>query len=385
MKKHDSETSLFQLLDRRRFDELVKKWDMDKGIRNFSTWEMTCALLTMASLRIESLREVEGALGIARSTMSDALSSRCHAFFTDLCDVVLLQVKQGSSAGRKVKRALREIIAIDASTCFVHGSLFTHKTWMRARLQGNKASVKLHAVYSVDGNWIENFLITGSKKGDSPTAHHLVLSPNKIYVFDRAYNDLKFWLKIVDNGSHLVTRLKDCKANRKKHKLVLETIPIDQVGVLYDGLYEPSVPQQYRCADELGDRKFRHIIYRDPETKRIFDFITSDFALAAQTIADIYKRRWAIELFFRWLKGHLNIRYLPLRTTNGVKIQIATALLLQLLLQLKRLTEKTELTPWELLRESRIAIIRESLSRGFAPKDCRWSPAIDPPLASCQL
>ncbi len=385
MKKHGSETSLFQLIDRRGFNELVEKWEMDKSVRSFSTWEMTCALLTAASLGISSLREVEGTLGIARSTISDALSSRCHAFFIELCDVVLSQIKTQNSVGRKVKRALREIIAIDASTCFVHGSLFSHKTWVRAKLQGNKASLKLHAVYSVDGNWIENFLITGNKKGDSPTAHYLKIQANKIYVFDRAYNDLKFWLKILDHGSHIVTRLKDSKSNRKKHKLVLKNTPEEKIGVLYDGIYEASVPQRYRCAEELGDQQFRHIIYRDPETKRTFDFVTSDFSLSAQTVADIYKRRWAIELFFRWLKGHLNIRYLPLKTTNGVKIQVATALLLQLLLQLKRITKNIDFTPWEILRASRIAIVRQSLSQGFAPADCRWSRAVDPPSAVWQL
>jgi hypothetical protein len=334
VKNHGSDTTLFQLIDRHQFNKLVEKWEMDKGIRRFSTWEMTCALLTSASLGLSSLREVEGVLRISRSTFSDALSLRCHEFFSELCTAILLQIKSQEKIDRKVRRALREIIAIDASTCFVHGSLFTHKTWVRAKCQGNKAGLKLHAVYSVDGNWVEDFLVTGNKKGDSPTAHHLDIMENKIYVFDRAYNDLKFWIKICDQRSDFVTRLRDCKKNRKLRKQLLQSTPDEKVGVLYDRIYEPSVPQQYRCAVELGNRKFRHIIYRDPETNLVFDFITSDFELRAQTVANIYRRRWAIELFFRWLKGHLNIRYLPLRTTNGTKIQIAIALLLQLLLQL---------------------------------------------------
>ena len=217
MKKNIDETSLFQLIDRVQFEKLCVKWAMDKGVRGFSTWEMTCALLTSAALGLESLREIEFSLGISRSTLSDALKRRCHGFFSEVCELVLSQIrKQMQNTDRKTKRGLREIIAIDASTCFVHGSLFTHKTWVRAKLQGNKAGAKLHAVYSVDGNWIEDFLVTGNKKGDSPTSHLLQLQPNKIYVFDRAYNDLKFWLKIRDHKAHFVTRLKDCKKNRER-------------------------------------------------------------------------------------------------------------------------------------------------------------------------
>jgi IS4 transposase len=104
--------------------------------------------------------------------------------------------------------------------------------------------------------------------------------------------------------------------------------------VLYDGVYRPclGVLNKLSCGDR-SRAKFRYIVYRDPGTKKVFYFVTSDREASAQSIADIYKKRWAVELVFRWLKGHLNIRYLAPKNKNAIKIQIAMAVLLQLLLQ----------------------------------------------------
>ncbi len=82
----------------------------------------------------------------------------------------------------------------------------------------------------------------------------------------------------------------------------------DYDGVLYDGEYKPSAAVVKRYKAELEAVRFRHIVFRDPDTKKIFDFVTSDFKSDAEDIAAIYKRRWAVELLFRWLKGHLDIR-----------------------------------------------------------------------------
>ncbi len=103
--------------------------------------------------------------------------------------------------------------------------------------------------------------------------------------------------------------------------------------------------------------------------------MTSDFESSAQVIADTYKQRWAVELLFRWLKGHLDIRYLESKDTNAVRIQLAAAVLTQLLLQLKKITEQYQGTLWELLRQMRTNLIKQSLSQRENPDDCRWKSA----------
>lgn len=133
-----------------------------------------------------------------------------------------------------------------------------------------------------------------------------------------------------------------------------------------------DVPKEKRL-----EIQFRYIVYRDPDTKKTFYFVTSDFKASAQTIADTYKRRWAVELLFRWLKGHLDIRYLPVKSTNAVNIQLAAAVMLQLLLQLRKIAARYAGTLWELLRHLRSTLIRESLYLNGSPDGCRWRAAPD--------
>lgn len=125
MAKHLRDRSLFQLIDRSNFDALVDKHQMDKGVRSFTTWEFTCALVTCLTLRLSSFREVEEALRIPKSTFGDALDNRFHGFFRDLCDLVVKDI-QGRTQDRKVKRAIREIMAIDSTECQVHGGFLDY-------------------------------------------------------------------------------------------------------------------------------------------------------------------------------------------------------------------------------------------------------------------
>ena len=111
-------------------------------------------------------------------------------------------------------------------------------------------------------------------------------------------------------------------------------------------------------------------MYRDPETLKIFHFVTSDFHSRAQKIADLYRKRWSVELLFRWLKGHLKVRTLDARTPNAVKVQLTLAVLVQLLIQLYRTVTHNEdkLSLWECLRQIRTQWIRASLCLTQTPE-----------------
>jgi transposase len=115
------------------------------------------------------------------------------------------------------------------------------------------------------------------------------------------------------------------------------------------------------------------VIYRDPLTQKIFHFVCSDLKITARTIADIYERRWAVELLFRWLKGHLDIRRLPTKTTNAIRTMLAAAVLFQLLLQLKKITDKFKGTLWGLLRSIRADLAKKCLADSGPPEGCRWN------------
>lgn len=365
--------SFFQLIDRKAFALLVEKWDADKWIRDLSTWELTCALINVMVMQLGSYRDVELVLGIPRSTFSDALCARNSGFFEELCDLVLDQIR-AKNQNRKIKKALRHILAVDSTEVRVHGSLFSKPGWRQKSATGHTASAKLHVVWDINGEWVDDFLITPGRRNDSPVSLQLRLQSGKTYVFDRAYNDLDFWLKIIDQRSDFVTRLKDTARNHML-EIKVNIYKKDQDGVLYDGEYHPCPLQKARLKREGRRLKLRHIIYRDQSSRKTFHFVTSDINSSAQTIADIYKRRWTVELLFRWLKGHLNIRQLASRNTNAIKSQLAVAVLVKLLIQLEKLTKNIGGTPWEILRAIRASIARTGLIQSGVPDGCRWKTA----------
>ena len=177
MKKHLRERSLFQLIDRKSFDALVKKWEMDKWVQSFSTWEMTQALICCFVMRIESFREVEATLGVPDSTFGDALRERSFGFFHELCDLILLDIR-ARTVSRKIKKAIRQILAIDSTEIKVHGSLFDQPGWKQKHCgDTHQASAKLHVVWNVDGEWIDDFIITPGRRNDSPVSLDLRILP----------------------------------------------------------------------------------------------------------------------------------------------------------------------------------------------------------------
>ena len=305
------------------------------------------------------------------------MKRRCYGFFEDLCDQTLLNIRQ-QTKDRKLKRAVREILALDSSEIRVHGSLYKYPSWLqmiRSKTSGlHVAAAKLHIIWNVDGSWVEDYRVSGGHRHDSPVAKLFQLRENKIYVFDRAYCDLTLWMNIEKAGSHFVTRLKE--VSLPKDADVGKAMNAKRNGVLYDGIYLPSDVSMRRRKIPKEDRgaiQFRLIIYRDPVTNKLFYFVTSDFKLAATTIASIYKKRWAVELCFRWFKGHLDIRRLASKTTNSVKIQLAMAVLMQLLLQLKKIVTSFSGTLSELLYKIRAALAYRSLCIIGAPQQCRWT------------
>ena len=370
MKKTGKNLGLFQLIDRKIFDSLVDKWEMDKGVRQLYTWEMTCVLLSSMVARLGSYQEIEMSLGIPHSTFGDAMKRRYSGFFTELCDEILRSI-QFKTRCRKIRRAIREILAIDSSDIRVHGSLFCSPGWKQKKADGHKAAAKIHCVWNVESEWIEQCIVTGGRTGDSPASRLLELREGCTYVFDRAYNDVNFWLDITAAGSHFVTRLKGTSIAKLRDGIEAEKKNHD--GVLYDGIYKPCAATLSKFPKEVRDEiEFRYVVYRDAQTKKVFYFVTSDRDVSAKTIAAIYKKRWAVELLFRWLKGHLNIRYLSPKNKNAIKIQLAVAVLLQLLLRLKKIFDRYDGTLWELLREIRSALTRKSIANSGPPNGCRW-------------
>lgn len=180
---------------------------------------------------------------------------------------------------------------------------------------------------------IDEYFVTPGRQHDILAANEFLIEPGSTYVFDRAYNQLEFWVKIVRNKAHFVSRLKVYKTGRtdvKKSKF----FPKKKGGVQWDGEWKPCKQVRRAKKNLLKGIRFRRIIYRDLENKRTFEFVSSNFRCSAQTIADNYKKRWSVELLFRWLKQHLDIRHLASKSENALSINLSIAVLIQLLLQI---------------------------------------------------
>jgi hypothetical protein len=376
--KFDKGKSLLQLIDRKKFNELCEKWGMDKGVRSYLTWQQTGVLVMSYLMRLESSREIEAVLGVARSTFCDANQNRSAGFFEDLCEMILMELRW-RSRGRKIRRALKELLAIDSTECRIHGSISSYLPWRQKR--SKQGAAKLHVVWNIDGEWVEDFRITSGRKHDAPIALLFEISSGKMYVFDRAYNDIGFWWKITDKGSDFTSRLKDSARHHYHRKIILAGVG-EKTGVLWDGQWKPTQPCLRLHPEVPKDFKCRHIIYRDPETKKIFDFVTSNFKSPAQKIADTYKKRWAVELLFRWFKGHLKIRYFETRNPNALKIQLAVAVLVQLLVQLYRTVNKFRGTLWECLRAIRTDLALKGLEESGFPRLNLRKPLVEAGLTN---
>lgn len=368
--------SLFQLIPDDLFNRLLKKWHVDRKVTSLQTRQQFKVMAISYILGTRTLREVEMAFGVARSTFADACQKRSSGFFEELCREILFMLLCSSRVPQE-KVAIRDLLAIDSTHCRLPSLLAKVFGW-RSYGNKNKGEAKLHVVWNVEQHWVDDFRITGGTVNDLTAAKTLKLRSGCMYVFDRAYVDLDFWIKIEKRGSHFVTRLKRSSKQLSFMNNVVSKRPSDE-GVLADGEWHPSEAACYRIGLPLKTLVYRQIIYKDPQTKKVLHFITSDFESEAQVIADIYKKRWSVELLFKWMKGHLQIRSFSFKSKNALRSWMASSLIVHALLSLKKTIEGLKGTLWELLRMLRIGVLLESSTvRGFRTKKPPNAPSGGP-------
>lgn len=349
--------SLFQLIPDDLFNRLLKKWHVDKKVTRLETRQQFKIMAISYILGTKTLREIEMAFGVARSTFGDACQRRTSGFFEDLFRELLFILLHYAKT-KEEKAAIKNLLAVDSTQCQLPSLLGRVFGW-QSYSEKNKGSAKLHVVWNVEGEWVEDFRVTGAVESDLTIAKTLKLRSGCTYVFDRAYVDMELWLKIERRGSHFVTRLKRSGKQAKLVNKTLESNPYG-TGVLFDGEWSPSETACRKAGFPEKMLVYRQIIYKDPETKKVLHFITSDFEREAQEIANIYKKRWSVELLFKWLKGHLQIRRLGCKSKNAVRTWLAVSLCVQILLSLKKLTDGLKDTLWEILRGMKIGPLLET-------------------------
>lgn len=312
-------------------DRLVDRYGANKRVRRLTTQNQFIALLYAQLSGAESLRAIEagfdshatrlyhlGACEVSRSTLSDANAKRSCAVFAGLLAELMRRCER--SLGCQVADAVHLI----DSTGFRLSSLSAD--W--ARFSNGVYGAKLHVVYNPDSERPSFAEVTPANVNDITVAKAMPIRPGATYVFDLGYYDYGWWAELNDAGCRIVTRLK--------------------VNTPLAVVHENRVPAGSPIlSDRIGhlparQARSRKNPFRDPvrelrvrtETGKILRIVTNDLDAPADEIAELYKRRWQIELFFRWVKHALKIRHFLGTSENAVRIQIAVALIAFLLLRM---------------------------------------------------
>lgn len=320
------------LVPRHHFDRAVEKYQGNRYAKSFTCWGQFFAnLYAQISLKA-SLRDIEiglkaqqpkwGHLGvskIARSTLADANKNRDYQIYETLFYKMLSRCKDITPKHKF--RFKNPLYSLDSTLIELCLSLFP---W--AKYRKRKGAIKLHCLLDHRGELPSFVVMTEGKPHDIKVARHLnfPLSPDSILVVDRGYVDFEWLWNLHSRRVFFVTRMKD----NLDYAVTGQQKNLKGKGILAEEtIILTGVQTQDKYPEEL-----RLVTFHDEEEDKTYQFLTDNFALAASTIAAIYKARWAVETFFKWIKQHLKIKTFLGTSTNAVLTQIWTAMIHYLLL-----------------------------------------------------
>ncbi|NEJ26245.1 IS4 family transposase, partial [Rhizobium leguminosarum] len=324
------------------FDRLVDEHGADKHVRRLSTKDQFIALLYGQLAGAVSLREIAGGLEshaarlyhlgarpVSRSTLADANAKRSSAVFAGLF------AELAAKAGRGLRRAMGEATyLIDATSVGLSGA---GSQW--ARFSHQACGAKVHVVYDADNDRPIYAAVTPANVNDITAAKVMPIEPGATYVFDLGYYDFGWWAKMDKAGCRIVTRFKShTPLAVTREQAVEDAGPIlsDRIGLL-------PARQAKNRRNPFSD-PVREVTVRI-DTGKVLRILSNDLEAPAKEIADLYKRRWAIELFFRWVKQTLKIKHFLGASENAVRIQIAVALIAFLLLRMAQADQSMVQSP----------------------------------------
>ena len=327
---HTGRTVFAQLMDflpLRDFRDCVARDRGDFKVRSFSCLDQFLTLAFAQLTYRESLRDIETALramqpklyhmgfrgAIARTTLAEANESRDWRLYSDFAHTLIATARRLYASEDLGLELTQTVYALDATTIDLCLSLFPWATFRR-----HKAAIKLHTLLDLRGNIPSVVTITPGRTSDLRALDTLVLEPGAIYVMDRGYIDFTRLYAIAQAGAFFVVRSRErlCHARVASHAVDRTT------GLRCDQSIRLTGPR----TQHAYPAPLRRVRFRDVEQERTFTYLTNLGALPALTIATLYKLRWQVELFFKWIKQHLRIKAFYGTSENAVKTQVWTAI-----------------------------------------------------------
>jgi hypothetical protein len=319
-------SQLVEFLPQRVFDRFVTKYDGNKKVRHFTCWNQLLSMIFGQLSSRDSLRDLiivfeahqskSYHLGfgknVTRSNLSKANENRNYKIFEDFANhLILIAQEKNSNGSFEIKG---NIYAFDSSTIDLCLSVF----WW-AHFRKTKAGIKLHTLFDINTQIPVFIHITEANIHDVNAMDIINYERFAYYIFDRAYVDYQRLYRITKSSAYFVVRAK----SNIKFKRMYSTKTDKSKGVVYD--QTGKIDGFYTSKDY--PEKIRKVKFFDAENKKMLIFLTNNFDLSAQQIALLYKQRWQIELFFKWIKQHLKVKTFWGTTENAVRIQINIAII----------------------------------------------------------
>jgi hypothetical protein len=330
-------SQLIQHLPEKEFQKCVARHNGDSNYRGFSCWDQLLAMAFAQLTYRESLRDIESclrALGsklyhmgfrgkVSRSTLADANESHDWRIFAEFAQV-LIGIARPLHAHDPIGVDLdQSLYALDSTTIDLCLSLFP---W--AKFRRRKAAVKMHTLLDLHGNIPTFIRVTSGDVHDVNILDEIMPEAGSFYVMDRGYIDFQRLFVFTLSSAFFVVRTKSNVLIQRRY-----SHPVDKsTGVRSD---QTVILRSFESASAYPDA-LRRVSYLDKETQKRLKFLTNNFVLPAFTIAQIYKCRWQVELFFKWIKQHLRIKAFYGTSENAVKTQIWIAVSVYVLVAIIR-------------------------------------------------
>lgn len=343
------------------FARIVARYGGDSGVRNLSCTEQFRAMAFAQLTYRESLRDIEACLlanqtklysmgfraPVKRSTLAEANEARNWHIWEELAMLLIRRARKlycNDSFGVDLTNT---VYALDATTIDLCLSLFP---WAPFRI--NKAAIKLHTLLDLRGNIPAFIHITDGKTHEVNVLDTLPFEAGAFYVMDRGYLDFSRLFTLHQSGAFFVTRAKHGMNAHRVYSMKVDRntgIICDQ-RIALDGFY---ISQNY-------PEQLRRIRFRDPETGKTLVFLTNNTALPALTIAALYKSRWQVELFFKWIKQHLRIKRFIGNSENAVKTQIWCAVATYVLIAIVKKELQIDASLYTLLQILSVSVFEKN-------------------------
>ena len=319
---------LTDFLPRRVFDTIVTKYDGNKKIRTFTCWnQMLCMIFgqltardsmrdLMLSLEAHNTKYYHLGLGksVTRTNLGKANRNRDYRIYEDFAYVLIEEARNSVYKDDFEVKVDGNVYAFDSSTIDLCLSVF----WW-AEFRKHKGGIKLHTLYDVKTSIPSLVLITSAKVHDVNMLDAFTYEAGSLYIMDKGYIDFTRLYKLNCSKAHFVTRAKENMQFRRIYSNKVDKT----TGLIYDQIGKLETYKSLKSYPE----KLRRVKYYDAETNKVFIFITNNLELTAFEIALLYKKRWQVELFFKWIKQHLRIKSFWGTTINAVKIQLYCAII----------------------------------------------------------